>query len=906
MTTSNFWHAHTHSEFSCLDAISSVDSLVARAKHYKQPAIALTDHGNMSNIVQLYKAGKKHGLQVFPGLEGYLVEDTLDKDAKRFHIGLLAPTFAAYQALIQLSSLSHTREKFHRFPRFDLSDLASLSEAPGGSEIAILTGCYFGLVQQTLIDRGATAAQRVVEMYARMFPNVFVEIQNHNIVHPSGTTDSEIGDQLYDIAEKVGLPVVVTQDAHYCNSREKPAHELMKRMVYKGGDESEFPGDSFHLASTDWVQEHHTKPIWNEAQEGFKLLLEMHTLEIPALDKFKPQIPSIYSDPYKEIRKLCEWRIEEMVEDQLLRKSESAYWARLDHELDIIQTLGYAGYFTLFLPLVEYCKSKNYCIEARGSANGSLVCYLLGITNIDPLEYELLFERFMSRDRKKPPDIDMDVEDGARDDIVQFLRTTYPGSMQIGTYGALGYREYDEETGKGDDKGSVLVTYNAYWRSKLGNQQFAMRFGKGIDTIEDVRKVSVKDYRGLRVLSRTNVKKSYGVHAAGLLLDGVDAKIAEYVPTMLVASSGKTVTQLTMDDVEELGFTKMDILGQRTLATLRRCQEMIGRPKPTDFSWIPNNDKDAMKLLREGRPDNAIFQFEGWAMAKGAKTLGVKTTVDCILAGALFRPACMASGVTDTYIKRRFDRSLMLSVTYPHPIFERELKSTNGVVLFQEQVLNIMRGLGQDFEAINTFFKIVKDSGKGATGRNVQRAAEVKTTWDEICNQNGITDSDEAWHYIEGYTQYGFNKAHATGYGVRSYRAAYLKAHYPLEYMAAVLETTAGKQREPIYVQEARRIGLRLLSPDINISGPLWTIDRKKSAIRRGLLSIKGVGLAASTIIADNAPYTSIDDIIDRLPAKSISGGKEFRKSGQFNGVLLKLKDAGALTSIGYGRTWGE
>jgi len=902
---SNFFHAHVHSEFSSLDAISDIDSLAAKAAKMKQPAMALTDHGNMSGTVQLYRAGQKYGLPVFPGMEGYLVDDTVDVKTPRFHIGLLAPTFDAYQSLARLSSLAMTREKFHRFPRFDFADLAATAEEKGGQELIVLTGCYFGLVQQTLVNQGAKHAQRVVEMYARWFPNTFVEIQNHSIIHPDGATDQEICDELVRIAETVGLPVVATQDSHYCNSSEKAAHNMMKRMVYhKGkGDEDEvdveFPGDSFHLATAEWVSEHHSHKNWKLSEEGMDVMLGLHDLSIPPLDKYAPQIPTASRTPLNDITELCYERLEEFDAANNLKVSRELYEARLDHELDIIKAVNAAGYFTLWLPVIEFCKRKGFCVEARGSANGSLVCYLLGITSVDPLEYGLLFERFMSKDRKKPPDIDLDVEDVARDEIVDFIITKYNAS-QIGTYQQLGAREED-------DRGSVLVTYNMYARNKMGTDSFRRLYGHvGIKTIKDVKRISHKDYVGLRALSKTKVKRAHGVHPAGVLLNGVNVKIEDYIPTMLIASSGKVVTQFTGEDAEEFGLTKMDILGARTLATMRRCQELIGRPDPTDFSWIPNDDPEACKLLREGRTQTAIFQFEGYTMAKGGKELGIKTTLDAVFANALFRPACIESGVKDTFIQRRKQRSLMKTVEYPHPVFEAVLKDTNGVVLFQEQVLNIMRGLGQTYEAINTFFKIVKDSGKGATDRNEARAAEVRETWQEICDNNGIEDPDAAWHYIEGYTKYGFNKAHSTGYGVRSYRSAYLKAHYPLEYMSAVLETVAGKKIELAYVQETRRLGIRILPPDVNISGAVWTLDTKKKAIRKGLSSIKKVGHSAAQQIAAGAPYSSIEELIEATDNRSVTGGNAYKKNGEFTGTLKILKEAGALSSLGIGKEWND
>jgi len=263
----------------------------------------------------------------------------------------------------------------------------------------------------------------------------------------------------------------------------------------------------------------------------------------------------------------------------------------------------------------------------------------------------------------------------------------------------------------------------------------------------------------------------------------------------------------------------------------------------------------------------------------------------------------MESGMTDLYLERRFNKEARDDIKHPHPAFESVLKSTYGVVLFQEQVLQIMRKLGMDIAGINAFFKIIKDSGKGATGRNVKRAAEVHKTWAALCKKNGITDVEGAWKYIEGYTQYGFNKAHAAGYGIRSYRCAYLKTHYPLEFMAAVLESNAGKAKEPQYITEARRIGIRILPPDINVSGAKWTIDHKKGAIRKGLSSIKGIGDTAAIDIFENAPYDTVEELIEKTGARTCSGAPRYLKDGEWSGNLEKLKEAGALMSVGFGRS---
>lgn len=910
--SSPWFSAHTHSKFSVLDAIASVPDLVEKVAKMGQPALCLTDHGNMSGTIQLYKAGKTYGIQVFPGLEGYLCADPItdDKDngkLKRYHIGLLSLDYEGYRNLTALSSLSHTRPRFNRFPRFDLNDLAALSSQKGsGDGIALTTGCFFGLVQQTLVTKGEKAAERIVEMYARWFPNTFVELQNHYIDHTEQATeedpwtsrfdnDEQISDVLFGIAQRVGLPVLVTQDSHYLDSKEKVAHNLMKRMVYKGGSTSEFPGDSFHLATAEWMSEHHPSAHWEEALSGSETLLDLHDLALPALDKYTVQVPTTKRNPQRWLERECKKALTEFLADGRLTKSRLVCEKRLDHELEIIGFLGRAGYFTIWAEFMDFCKQEKIFVEARGSSNGSIVCYLLEITQADPLRWDTLFERFISKDRIKPPDIDMDIEDVRRPEAVAWLEKRFQ-IEQIATYGQLGAREED-------DKGAILVTYNSYLRYKLGNDKFIPKYGRGLQAIEDVKKVSTSDHFGLRLLSKSQVFKSYGVHPSGLLISGDDQKIPDYVPTMLVASSNTRVSQFTQDDVEELGFLKLDILGQRTLTVMRRCQEMIGKANPRDFTWIPMDDKETCASLSKSQPESGIFQFEGYSMAKGARSLKIRNTNDCIIAGALFRPACMESGITDLYLERRFDRDARNNVVHPHPVFAEVLKPTYGVVLFQEQVLQIMRKLGMDIAGINSFFKIIKDSGKGATGRNVKRAADVHKTWAALCKKNGITDVEGAWKYIEGYTQYGFNKAHATGYGIRSYRCGYLKTHYPLEFMSALLECNAGKVKEPSYIAEARRIRIRILPPDINISGAKWTIDRKKGAIRKGLSSIKGIGDTAAIDIEAQAPYTDIDDFIGRTGSRTTSGSPRYLKDGEWTGNLEKLKEAGALASIGIGKS---
>lgn len=892
---SNFFHCHVHSEYSVLDALSKVEPLVAKAKRFGQPAVSLTDHGNMSGTVQLYLAGKKHGIPVFPGFEGYLVQDTQDKDAKRYHVGLLALNYNGYKGLVRLTSESHKRENFHKFPRFDFTHLSLLSE-DYKDDVAILTGCYFGLVQQALMEDEAKA-KRMIEMYAGMFTHTFVELQDHGINHGDGHYDSDIVDWLYSTAMQVGVPVLASQDSHYLDQNDRTAHNLMKRSVYgngESGDDSEFPGDSFHLTTTHWVRGHYEPSVWSEVEIGHKHLLDLNNVSLPALDTFKSHAPVVKGPK-------ADSTLRRIVTRALNGGGYSKrYYTQADHELDTIKHLGIADYILLWWDIVQWCKSKDIFIEARGSANGSVVCYLTGITQVDPIKNGLLFERFLSKDRIKPPDIDMDVEASQRMRLVQYIQRKYT-TVQIGTYSKLG-KNIDPDTG--EERGSVLVTYLTGLK-KRDPEKFDRKYKGRINSIEDVSKVVSKaDGSALRRLAKQTARKSYGVHAAGILMEGDEQPISDYVPTMLVASSDTTVTQYTMDDVEKLGYMKLDVLGVNYLGVLRRAQELIGRTDPTDFSWIPDNDPAACAIARSGRARTGIFQFDGYSMAKGGKAMKVRSTTDFTVANALYRPAVTDNGLDKVYIARRNSAAERAKVTYPHPAFEKNLKDTHGIVLYQEQVIEIMRDLGMSIEAINVFFAMVKDSGVGSASRNEQRIAEVKTEFANICASNGIADWHAAWEYVEGYAAYGFNKGHSAGYGMRGYRGAYLKAHYPLEFMSALMEVTAGSTKEMDYIKECRIMGIRILPPDVNVSGASYTMDSRRKAIRRGLSSIKGIGDSTALTIEDervtNGEYSDLTDFCAR---SNVSGSKPYLKDGRtWIGVLATLRSAGALGTLGVER----
>lgn len=876
---SDYFPVHAHSHFSWLDGMGTIKDMVDRVVDLDQPALALTDHGVMSGCIRLYKECMKVDIAPFPGEEFYLVTDSQDKDQRerRFHVGLLALDQKGYEALVKLSSFSHTRARFHRKPLIDLGDLKAFGQE-FGEHVALTTGCFFGLPISMLRQEDDDTARRAVLMLASAFPHTFVELQNHDVVDDDHD-DYEIVDTMFGIAHDLSLPVVAGQDSHYCEAGHKDAQDMMKEIGYHGtdGDDFKFPGDSFHMAEAEWVAEHYEQRQWDAIEEGHAALLDLNRLKIPELDTYKFYVPHVAIGNQNHALK----RAAELGLSKLHLDVVDTYQRRLKYELGVIEQLDFADYFLLCKEVTDWCRSNGVIVNTRGSANGSLVCYAMGITNVDPLEWKTDFRRFLSLDRRKPPDIDLDVESGRRSDVIDHLRVKFPTLVQIGTYGRLGM-QLDPETG--EEKGSLVQQYAA---AKRRRDQWT-------------GKIDPDDEYAMQLLNEMEVYRGPGTHAGGLVLPSDELPIAKLLPTMLIASSNTTVTQPPMDDVEDAGYTKLDLLGLRSLETISKCVAMIGKTRG-EFGWIPWDDKKTCTTLRSGRT-MGIFQFEGPSTQRGARKMKVASTMDAVFALALFRPALMNGGQTERYLQARETGKSILVPALIHPI----LDDTFGVPVFQEQVIDIMRAVSLDEGMLNELLKAVK-----ASNHNIARAEQVMKQVAPRFRKAGVgagmtlEESKYAWRLIQEFSDYGFNRAHATSYGHMSYRSAYLKTHYPLEFMTATLDTWAGTPKERQYVQEARRLGFAIVKADVNHSGVSWAMDtgRGKPSIRRGLVTIGGVGPAAAECIAEEreniGPFKSVEDMIERLPARPVTGGKDWEKTGELAGIYRKLADAGALRSIG-------
>lgn len=953
MQNSSYMHLHLHSQFSTLDGMASVDNIVERVKQFGQPGFALTDHKVMSGTVKAYQAAKKNDLVFFPGIEQYIIDPNVDmaaleesNDAERLHLGMLALDDIGYKGLVKMSTLSFSRPRFYKFPRLLVDDLVEFGQEYG-EHIAITTGCVFGLLEKTLIDKGEDAASGILRMLQQVTPNLYVEVQKHNI--PDGANEypeQQLIDEVIALADKHGLPLVTTADAHYLDPKHKSAHNMMKKIGYSSDDgSSEFPGDTFHVASTDWMREKWDAKTWDRFEESYADLLSKNKLVIPELDTFKAHVPTMSKTPESDLSKLCYDALEEYhstIEDNGL--TTQPYMDRLEHELNVIAITGTPNYFLLVKQCIDWANQQLIPIEARGSAAGSLVCFLLGITQVDPLVWGTTFERFLSEDRVgQMPDVDIDISDVDRPRIIEYLNKLEVDGVkyktsQIGTFSKLGQNKDDP-----NDTGSVFTAYMSFLRNTFKDRAWRIEkdladkeerkpvrskadtsgivaFNSApesmIKTMSDVERVRPEDYIGLKeIIDMNSVYKSYGTHAGGILVSGADVDIADYVPQMYIPSGDVWVTQYTMKDVEQFGLLKMDWLGQTSLTVMRKCQEFMGLSNPLDFSWIPFDDKGVMDYVATRRNHTGIFHLEQFPKSVAMAELKPKSTNDFVIWQAYSMPGAVDSGAKDIYLERRNSKSKSHDYGYQHQILKDTFDLTNGVMLFQEQVLEVCRGVGMPPKELTNFFKIIKDSGAGATERNKIRLEEARPRFEQLAADAGLTNDETVWVWKQMVAMggYAFNRAHAASYGIRSYRTAYLKRYYPVEYMAALLYCWAGSateakgkggvkmKKEKYYQEHAEDVmKIQAYKPRIDKSKAHWVVDEVggEKVLRAGFLSLKGVGTKAAELIEAGLPYSDMLDFVER---SGVSGTKpvlqKYNKTGEmpapetFNGVLKVMWD---------------
>ena len=889
-----FFHTHVHSHFSVNDALHSVPEIIGSAAAMGQPGMALTDHGVMGGVFQGYNEARDHGMKFFPGVEAYLVRSVPDakahKDRTRWHVGLMALDYTGYKALVALVSRSYSEDRFFYKPLIDFADLAELKDAGLSEHIALTTGCYFGLPIQELVTRGPEEAKHVLRTLASWFPHTFVELQHHHTDHGDGWDDSAVLTSMVGLAHDLGLPTILTGDCHYVDEVHKHAHSMMKELAYQGDPgEDAFPGDSYHVCDHQWIEDHVlTLPnglsILNETTASYEHLLQLNQLQIPALDKYQFLMPSVDPNP--------DQRLLQLTRDGLTARGKDTpeYVQRAKDELSIIKDTGFANYFLMTYEVCEFARSKEIRIQARGSANGSLVCWALGITDIDPIEWKLTMAGFLTRDRSKPPDIDLDTQTFRRDELIEFVSRRFRCVQQC-TPSSWSWSDED-------GKGSLFIQFKNMMRRRLGEDQFVKQGYGRLTSVDEIEQLDPAVCQRIRELAEIKPWRSYGAHAAGFVLDSSLQPIDELVPTMRIASSKKTVTMMTMDDLEAAGLVKLDVLGLRTLESLDIMRKQLGWSWD-DFERIPFDDPSVMGRISMGQIGNGTFQLEGFAMAKGVAKMKPRDIHEVIQAAALFRPACIEAGATERFLTNRLAPH---TIRYPAEVAEEVLRPTHGEFIFTEQVLDLCGELGLDVETTQSILKAMKVK-HGKKGYNPKSEAAFQAAEQDFLAAATLHCSDkeakELFQLIFAFNRYGFKKAHATPYGILGYRTAWLQVHHPRIFWHGVLDVVNRKgqgPKEEQYITAARMYSnVRIHEPRIEpntVASAGWTIT--PDGLRKGLASIKGIGRSVAESIESLGVITSIDDL-----AAAVSGWKSWKETGEFNGAMRTLQDANALRPLG-------
>jgi DNA polymerase-3 subunit alpha len=832
----------------------------------------------MAGSIELYRECMKAGIKPFPGSEFYLMQSRDEAKAaknrgpaaKRYHCCMVAYTTQGYRNLVRISTDSH--RNFYNKPNIDFADLARYHEMGWSEGIALTTGCFFGLVIQTLVNTGYDEAKQIVSYFASLF-DTYVEIQNHCIEREEGLAEDEIATSLVRIADDLGLPVIITQDSHYVAPAEQSLHNSFKRLVSYGDgtDDVEFPGDGYHLVDDDWMRRHHGADIYARGTAGLDLLLSRHDLRIPEADHYSYKVPALSADPDADIRRRC---FKALHDRHLLTQS---YLARMEEELEVISAARMGDYMLLVTRVCDYMRANHIVYQSRGSAAGSLVCWLLGITSIDPIVWGARFDRFLTKDRMKPPDIDLDVDTFERARVMAWVGTMFH-VQRIGTWGLLGMDK------NADGKGSLKVKYFSKRRKVMQ--------AKGQEPEpDDWSSIPQSDKNELYTLADKKTFSNAGTHPCAIALLNTEEELNDMLPLQMVG--GSLVTQFDGDVVESLGIIKLDLLGLDTMAILKLCCENMG-VTPDYLETIPFTAKDVYEAIGHGDVTGA-FQLEGYAMMLGCKGMRPRNISEIVDAVALFRPAAMKSGATDSYIARKFGRE---EIPKRHQIIEANVAKTRGILLYQDQIISIVRSLGFGADDVTRVLKAVKASNA--------KVAEAKKELDYYmplikarCQERGMTDEDWAWmeNAFAAFAEYSFNVPHATVYGITAYRSAYLTIHQPVAYHAAMLAVAVGSDKEERYLKAVRRRRIKIDRPNLNESGLSYKMSADGKRILKGFQAIEGIGPATARDLVAGQPYSSWTDFADKAIGTEISGVRTFHpdqtSAEQLIGTVKALYTAG-------------
>ena len=889
MQAADFVHLHVHTEYSLLDGASRIPELIAEAKKLGMKSIAITDHGAMYGVVNFYKEAKKAGLKPIIGCEVYLApvsrHDNFEVNGVRYyHLILLAENEEGYRNLVKLVSLANIEGMYYK-PRVDKELLRQYHTG-----IICLSACIAGEIPRAILQDNRDKADELVREYIDIFgkDNFFIEIQNH------GMPEEKKADAgLVQLAHKYGLGLVATNDLHYVRREDNEFHDVLLCIqtgtTMDDPSRMRFSSDNFYLKSAEEMQA--LFPDYPEAITNTARIAARCNVDFTFGHHYLPNFPlpeGMTDEMY--LRKLCEEKLHDRY-DPVTEEVRS----RLEYELGVIHNMGFDSYFLIVWDFINYARSQAIAVgPGRGSAAGSIVAYVLGITDIDPLKYALLFERFLNPERVSMPDIDVDFCYIRRREVIEYVKKRYGDDhvAQIVTFGTMLAR------GAVRDVGRVLnLPYAEVDRvAKTIPMELGMTLDKALKESADFRQIYEESAASKRLIDLARkiegLPRQSSTHAAGVVI--ARDPLTNYMPVQI--SDGTLVTQYDKDLVEELGLLKMDFLGLRTLTVIGDTLANIKKSRgiTLDIRHIPLRDEETSKMLCEGRT-GAVFQMESAGMTALVKDLQPEGFEDLIPLVALYRPGPLGSGMVQDFIDGRHGKK---TVTYLHPLLEPILKETFGVVLYQEQVMQIVQvlagfTLGQadllrramGHKQPELLMKQKEHFLQGARAQNIEPAL-----------------ADKIFELLTHFANYGFNKSHSAAYALVAWRTAYLKVHYPAEFMAAMLTSIMDDSgKVGVYIEQCRHMGIAILPPDINASSASFSVDGQ--AIRFGLAAVRNVGEAAITSIEhireESGQFTSLVDFCSRIDMRAVNKRvvESLIKCGAFDSVgakrsqLLKILD---------------
>jgi DNA polymerase-3 subunit alpha len=866
---SDFVHLHVHSMYSLLDAMGDVSDIAERASELGYDAIALTDHGGLYGVVEFFEACEKRGIKAILGVEAYIAPNKMTDrrpriDDQMSHLTLLAETDEGYGNLMRLVSLSYL-EGFYYKPRMDKESLKTY-----GKGLIALSGCLRGEIPNALKSNDVEKAERLVREYQDIFgqDNFFLEL----VHHPESPTQNEVNDLIVKLTKTTGAPLVATKDVHYINADDSEAQDALQ-CIHDGKMLSDInrysmSGTDHSLASPEEMvkafQEipEATANTWRIA-DRCSVKLELGKNWLPTFEVETGKTPDSY------LRELCEEGLKDRYKDGIPQEAKE----RLEFELQTIERMGFASYFLIVQDYVNWAKEHGVIVgPGRGSAAGSIASYSLNITNLDPLAYGLLFERFLNPDRISMPDIDLDFDDVKRKDVIEYVSKKYGRDRVAGiiTFGTMAARAAVRDVGRvlgwsfqEVDRVAKVIPPPVQGRhiplkkSKEDHPELKAMY-EGDPRVRQLIDLAIKLEGTARHASQ---------HACGIVI--APRPLVEFAPLQKAQGGDvEQVIQYSLHSVEVCGLLKMDFLGLSNLTVIRECLEIVEAVHgvKVDMDNIPLDDAETFELL--GRGDTTgVFQLESDGMKKYIKELRPSQVEDIIAMVALYRPGPMQ--FIESFIARKHGKE---KITYAHPLLENALKNTYGIPVYQEQVMQVSKDMAG-------FTGGQADTLRKAMGKKIAKLmAEMRVKFVDGSVGNGVKReiAEEIFKQFEEFAAYGFNKSHAACYALIAYHTAYLKAHWPECFMAALLNSDSQNlDRVTIEVEECRRIGLEVLAPDINESFAGFSVVKNTHKIRFGLQAIKGLGEDVVALMVrerkTNGPFKSLLDFVTRISGKAIN-----------------------------------